>query len=70
MFVTNWRKVLTRAWSVRLIILAGALSGIEVATQLWLPDWPDGVLAAFSGAISAVALFARVAAQSDMEDDE
>lgn len=69
MFVTNWRAILTRAWSVRLIILAGVLSGVEVAMQLWLPDWPDGVLAAFSGAISAVALFARVAAQSDMEDE-
>lgn len=66
--IPDARNVLKKAWSVRLIILAGVLSGIEVAAQLWLPNWPDGVLAAFSGAISAVALFARVAAQSDMEE--
>jgi len=66
--IPNAKEVLTKAWSVRLIVLAGVLSGVEVAAQLWLPDWPDGVLAAFSGAISAVALFARVAAQSDLEE--
>lgn len=70
MIVKNWRDILTRAWSVRLIVLAGVLSGLEVAMQIWQPNWPDGVLAAFSGAISAVALFARVAAQSNMEDEE
>ena len=66
--IPNAKDVLMRAWSVRLIVLAGALSGLEVAAQLWLPDWPDGVVAVFSGAISAVALFARVAAQSDLEE--
>lgn len=26
----DWRAILSRAWSVRLIVLAGVLSGIEV----------------------------------------
>lgn len=27
--VTNWRAVIRHAWSIRLLIVAGALSGIE-----------------------------------------
>ncbi len=66
--IPNAKGVLAKAWTIRLILLAGVLSGAEVALQFWMPNWPDGYLAAFSGAISAVALFARVVAQSDLEE--
>lgn len=29
--VANWRRILRKAWSVRQILLAGVLSGLEVA---------------------------------------
>jgi hypothetical protein len=32
--VANWRAVLRCAWSIRLMILAGLLSGVEVALPL------------------------------------
>ncbi|MEP9388208.1 hypothetical protein [Mesorhizobium sp. KR9-304] len=38
--VANWRAVLTRAWSMRLMSLAGLLSGMEIALPLI-----DGLLA-------------------------
>ena len=44
--VENWREVLTKAWSLRLIALAGLLTGIEAAMSvlpsewtLWMPMW-------------------------------
>ena len=46
--IPNAKGVLAKAWSVRLILLAGVLSGAEVALQFWMPNWPDGYLAAFS----------------------
>ncbi len=36
--VDNWRRVLARAWSVRLIVLAALLSGIEGALPLTIED--------------------------------
>lgn len=63
--IENWRAVLTRAWSVRLIILAGLLSGAEIAVQLggnWA-DLPPGLFSALAGLVSAAALVARLLAQ-------
>ncbi len=61
--------VLRRAWSVRLIVLAAALSGLEVFFQVavaftWLPPFvPPGLFAAASGLVSAAAFGARFIAQ-------
>jgi hypothetical protein len=32
--VTNWREILRKAWSIRLILLAGVLTGIEALLPL------------------------------------
>ena len=74
--VSNWRRVLRRAWSIRLMILAGLLSGIEVI--LSLPDiaerldWPQGLFAAASGLTTMAAFIARLIAQGNVNeaDDE
>lgn len=70
--VPNWRAVLRRAWSVRLILLAGALSGAEVAMPLLdgLLPIPRGVFAALSGLATALAFGARLIAQKDVSDGE
>jgi len=74
--VSNWRRVLKRAWSIRLMILAGILSGLEVIFSL--PDieerldWPQGIFAALSGLTTAAAFVARLIAQGNVNeaDDE
>lgn len=36
--IPNWREVLTKAWSVRLIVVAAVLTGLEaIAPSLSLP---------------------------------
>lgn len=70
--VANWRAVLLRAWSVRLMLLAGLLSGLEVALPLFgdlIPVAPR-VLAALTVFIVAAAFVARLIAQSKMENRE
>ena len=49
--VPHWRRVLKHAWSIRLMLLAGLLSGLEVALPLidGLFDIPQGVFAALCG---------------------
>lgn len=64
----NWRAVLLRAWSVRLMLLAALLSGLEVALPLmhgFLPLDP-GVFALLSFAATAGAVVARFIAQKGL----
>ena len=72
--VANWRRVLKRAWSIRLMILAGALSGIEVILSLPVVadrlDWPQGLFAAASGLTTAGAFVARLLAQHGVSDED
>lgn len=65
----NWREVLKRAWSVKLIVLAGLLSGAEVAMGYMEIDLPPGVLAALASAVSGAALVARFLAQRGLSED-
>lgn len=64
----DWEWVLKRAWSVKLIVLAAVLSGIEVmlavlsAYQVALPIAP-GTFAALSGFVTIAAFVARFIAQ-------
>lgn len=70
--VANWRAVLKRAWSVRLMLLAGLLSGLEVALPLLgdrLPI-PAGAFAALSGLTVAGAFVTRLFAQKGISNDQ
>lgn len=69
--VANWRTVLRRAWSVRLIVVAAILSGLEIALPLldgYLPI-PQGVFAGLSALTTAGAFMARIVAQKDIDDE-
>lgn len=71
MLVSNWRDVLRKAWSVRLLLLAGLLSGLEVALPLidGVYEIPRGVFAALSGVTVAGAFVARIVAQKGLSDE-
>ena len=68
MLIRDWRQVLKRAWSVRLILTAGLLSGAEVALPLLPLPIPPGLFAALSAFTTAAAFVARLLAQKDMTD--
>jgi hypothetical protein len=63
--VTNWRAVLRHAWSVRLLLLAAVLSGLEAALPLLAPylPIPDRLFAVLTGLTVGAALFVRFLAQ-------
>lgn len=61
----NWRDVLRYAWSVKLIIIACALSAVE-AVLPFIPELymvPRGLFALLTLAVAFAALFARFVAQ-------
>lgn len=73
--INDWKWVVTYAWSVRLIIVAALLSGLEVVLSVLTamsvnPGVPAGVFAAFSGVVTFAALIARFVVQRRTEADE
>lgn len=63
--IENWRQILRKAWSVKLMILAAVLSGIEVVLPFFSDDLPRGTFAALSGLVVGGAFIARLVAQKD-----
>jgi hypothetical protein len=70
--VPNARAVLRHAWSIRLILLAALLSGIEVALAIAGPFIPvrPGVFAAVSMLVTMAAFVARFVAQATVSGGE
>jgi hypothetical protein len=66
----DWKDVLTKAWSIRLIAVAALLSGIEVALPLLdgILSIPRGIFAALSALTTAAAFIARLLAQRETGD--
>lgn len=65
----NWKDLLLKAWSIRFIVLAGILTGLEIALPLMqglIPWMPPGVFAGLSGLASGGALIARILTQSNV----
>lgn len=67
--LSNWKEILQRAWSIRLMLLAGLLSGIEVALPFFdgYVDVPIGIFALASAIVTFAAFIARLFAQTNLE---
>lgn len=72
-FVPDWRRVMTRAWSMRLIAAAVVLTGIETflacADGYLFTDAPRGYFAGASAIVGALAAWARLVAQANISGD-
>ncbi|HWU19390.1 MAG TPA: hypothetical protein VN155_17040 [Devosia sp.] len=66
--IPNWRVVISHAWSIRLMLLAAVLSGLEVALP-FMPSFvtiPDRTFAVLSALTVAAAFIARLLAQKQI----
>jgi hypothetical protein len=70
--VANWWTLLKRAWSIRLMLVAGILSGAEIALPLldgYLPI-PRGLFALLSALATGGAFVARLIAQQNIHGED
>ena len=67
--VPNAGRVLRRAWSIRFIVVAGILSGCEVALPIidQVVSIPRGVFAALSGLVTCGAMVSRFVVQENLK---
>jgi len=63
----EWRWLLRKAWSIRLVVLAGLLSGCEVVLPLFVDSLPRNVFAGLSIIAAIGGAFARIVDQPKME---
>lgn len=63
----NWKDILRKAWSIRLMLLAGLLSGAEVILPMFGDGLPRGVFAAINFLVVGGAFIARLTAQKDLD---
>lgn len=59
----DWRRLVVHAWSIRLIVLAGLLSGAEAALPMISDLFPPRLFALLTMATIAGAFVARLVAQ-------
>lgn len=63
----DWRYILNRAWSVRLMILSAVLGAVEVALPLWSEVAPKNWFATLSMLVAVLAAVVRVLQQPGMD---
>lgn len=63
MLIPNWNAVLRRAWSIRLMLLAGLLSAAEIILPIYADDLPRGVFATLTIFAVGGAFVTRLLAQ-------
>lgn len=66
MLIDNWKDVVKKAWSIRLMVLAGLFSGLEVILPLFVYDLPRNVFAGLSMLVILAAFVARLMAQQEL----
>lgn len=66
---SDWRVILRRAWSVRLMALAAVLSGIEIIMPLYADAFPRHTFALLSFIVVIAAMIARFVSQPRMHGD-
>ena len=63
MLLPEWKRILRKAWSVRLAIIAAALGGVEMALPLFSDAVPRHVFMSLSILTTVGAALARIVAQ-------
>ena len=63
----DWKRIVRRAWSIRLVALSGLLAGCEVVVPLFADSMPRNCFAGLSMLAALGGAFARVVDQPKME---
>ena len=66
--IDDWKKVLRYGWSIRLSVLAGLLSGLEIVLPMFGDELPRRLFAALMFSVTVAAFIARLTAQPKMKD--
>lgn len=65
--IPDWKRVLRRAWSIRLMLLAGLLSGLEAILPIVMDalPWPRWLASTVISFVVGLSFVTRLLAQKD-----
>jgi hypothetical protein len=63
----DWKEILKSAWSMKLMIVAGILTALEVVLPLFVEDMPRGLFIAVNLLVIPAAMVARVMTQKGFQ---
>lgn len=69
MLSKDWKKIVRKAWSIRLMVLAGLLSAAEVILPMFSDQFPRNVFAVLSLIAIAGGFVTRLMAQKEFSND-
>lgn len=64
----NWKQIVRKAWSIRLMILAGLLSAAEIILPLFADSIPRGAFAVLTLLAVSGAFVSRLVVQQDVSN--
>ena len=65
--LSDWKRVARKAWSFRLMVLAGLFTTAEALLPLFVDAFPRGIFALLTLVSVTGGMVARLVAQRDME---
>ena len=68
--IGDWRHVLKHAWSIRFIVLAALLSGVEIVLPMFDDTMPRGLFAVLTLVVTVAAAVARLVPQQKMRGEK
>lgn len=68
--IEDWRHVLKHAWSIRFIVLAALLSGVEIVLPMFGDTMPRGLFAVLTLIVTVAAAVARLIPQPKMRGEK
>lgn len=66
--LSDWKRVIRKAWSMRLMALAVVLTAVETALPFFSDTIPRGIFAALSGLVIVGGMASRILVQKDLQD--
>lgn len=68
--LSDWKRLIRKAWSIRLIALAAALEGLSLILPLFIDTFPRNEFAVLTMIVVVAAGVARIVAQPKMDQAE
>jgi hypothetical protein len=68
--IDEWKKIVKKAWSFRLMVLAGILSTAELVLPMFAAEMPRAWFAGLSLLAITGAMVARIVAQKEFQTND
>ena len=63
----NWRRIVTKAWSILWMVVAALFAGVDAALPIFVDELPRGTFSILVALSACAGIIARILNQPDLE---